>query len=306
MTCPTSILAAVAACLLAAPAHAQLPESRILTLELAQTIAERALAECSGRGYHVGIVVVDALNEPKVMLRPDGSPALTIDVARLKATTAMLYDNPSRPGPTAPLQPDPSKRVGIPATVVPGTMLNYGGLPIRAGTVTIGAIGLDGAPGGAAMAECAGAALARIPASAYARLPESRVLTLDVAQAIAEEAMAQCRAKDYHVSALVVDALGQPKAMLRDDGAAAITAEVVPLKARTAMLSERPSEPAPGGGPNTVSAPIIPGTFRGRGGIPIKVGTATIGAVAVSGAPGSVNDEACANGALAALAGRLK
>src|SRR5690349_10931169 len=121
------IVAGVAACMLATTTHAQLPASKVLTLELAQTIAEGALAECSGRGYHVGIIVVDAQNQPKVMLRPDGSPALTIEVAKLKATTSMLYNAPARPGPYAPLQPDPSKRFGIPPAIVPGTMLNYGG-----------------------------------------------------------------------------------------------------------------------------------------------------------------------------------
>jgi uncharacterized protein GlcG (DUF336 family) len=40
--------------------------------------------------------------------------------------------------------------------------------------------------------------------------------------------------------------------------------------------------------------------------VPIKVGTATIGAVAVSGAPGGDKDAACANAALAKVADRLK
>lgn len=37
----------------------------------------------------------------------------------------------------------------------------------------------------------AGAALAKIPASSHAQLPVSKILTLEVAQAIADEAVAQ-------------------------------------------------------------------------------------------------------------------
>lgn len=93
---------------------------------------------------------------------------------------------------------------------------------------------------------------------------------------------------------------------VRADGVAAISAEVVRLKTRTALLYEQPSGPEAGANPNSVSAAFIPGTFRGRGGIPIKVGEATIGAIAVSGAPGSANDEACARGALDKLADQLQ
>jgi uncharacterized protein GlcG (DUF336 family) len=300
------IVAGMAASMLATTAYAQLPDSKILTLDLARNIALETFAQCGARGYHVSVVVVDALNEPMVLVRDDAAPAVTSRVAILKATTAMLYNEPSRPGPEAPLQPEPGSRFGIPPTIVHGTMLNYGGLPIKAGEVTIGAVGLDGAPGGGAVIACAGAALAKVPANAYTKLPDSKVLTLDLARAIAEEAMAQCRAHNFHVGVLVVDAFDQPKALIRDDGAAAITVEVAKLKVRTALLYEQPTEPEQGSGPNSVSAPIIPGTFRGRGGVPIKVGQATIGAVAVSGSPGSANDEACATGALAKLADRLK
>lgn len=68
-------------------------------------------------------------------------------------------------------------------------------------------------------------ATAAFSMSAFAQLPQSRVLTLDVAQTIATEAMAKCRADGYKVTVLVVDALNAPKAMLRDDGASASTSD---------------------------------------------------------------------------------
>src|SRR5215831_17876552 len=88
------------------------------------------------------------------------------------------------------------------------------------------------------------AALAAGSGSALAQLPQSRVLTMDVAHTIAQEAMAKCRADGYKVTVLVVDGLNAPKAMLRDDGATASTAEVAKMKATATMLYNRPSGPA--------------------------------------------------------------
>lgn len=141
----------------------------------------------------------------------------------------------------------------------------------------------------------------------FAQLPPSKILTLAVAQEIAQEAMAKCRADGYHVTVLVVDALNAPKAMLRDDGATASTTEVAKMKATATMLYNRPSGPAQQPPPGQAAPPAtIPGTINAQGGVPIKVGDATIGAVAVSGAPGGDKDAACANAALAKLADKLR
>lgn len=149
--------------------------------------------------------------------------------------------------------------------------------------------------------------VALLAGSARAQLPNSKILTMDVAQAIAQEAMTKCRADGYHVTVLVVDGLNAPKAMLRDDGASASTTEVAKMKATATMLYNRPSGPARPLPPGTAAPPAtIPGTINAQGGVPIKVGEATIGAVAVSGAPGGDKDAACANAGLAKVAERLK
>lgn len=151
------------------------------------------------------------------------------------------------------------------------------------------------------------AATAVLSGNAFAQLPPSRVLTLDAAQTIAQEAMAKCRADGYKVTVLVVDALNAPKAMLRDDGASAATTEVAKMKATATMLYNRPSGPAQPLPPGTAAPPAtIAGTINAQGGVPIKVGEATIGAVAVSGAPGGDKDAACANAALQKVADKLK
>jgi uncharacterized protein GlcG (DUF336 family) len=50
-------------------------------------------------------------------------------------------------------------------------------------------------------------------------LPTQKVLTIDVAQAMAQAAMLQCRAEGYKVTVTVVDSANLMKALLRDDGA---------------------------------------------------------------------------------------
>jgi uncharacterized protein GlcG (DUF336 family) len=151
------------------------------------------------------------------------------------------------------------------------------------------------------------ATLAAVSTSGFAQLPTSRVLTLDVAETIAQEAMARCRADGYKVTVLVVDGLNAPKAMLRDDGATAATTEVARMKATATMLYNRPSGPATPPPAGTAAPPAtIPGTINAQGGVPIKVGDVTIGAVAVSGAPGGDKDAACANAGITKAVGKLK
>src|SRR5262245_6941641 len=63
---------------------AQLPQSRVLTLEMAQSIAQETMARCHADGYKVTVLVVDALNAPKVLMRDDGAAASTTEVAKMK------------------------------------------------------------------------------------------------------------------------------------------------------------------------------------------------------------------------------
>ncbi len=146
-----------------------------------------------------------------------------------------------------------------------------------------------------------------VSAAAFAQLPQSRVLTMDVAHTIAQEAMAKCRADGYKVTVLVVDGLNAPKAMLRDDGASASTTEVAKMKATATMLYNRPSGPAQPPPPGQAAPPAtIPGTINAQGGVLIKFGDVTIGAVAVSGAPCGDKDAACANAGIAKASAQLK
>jgi uncharacterized protein GlcG (DUF336 family) len=111
--------------------------SRVLTLDVAEIIARGALEKCRADGLKVTVVVVDGLNSPKVLIRDDGATAATTEAARMKATTAMLYDRPS--GPTNP----PPPGTPVPPAPIPGTFNAQGGVPIRVNQVTIGAVGVS-------------------------------------------------------------------------------------------------------------------------------------------------------------------
>jgi uncharacterized protein GlcG (DUF336 family) len=141
----------------------------------------------------------------------------------------------------------------------------------------------------------------------FAQLPTTKVLTMDVAEMIAQGAMAKCRAEGYKVTVLVVDSLNSPKTLIRDDGATAATTEVAKMKATATMLYNRPSGPPTPPPPGQAAPPLpIAGTINAQGGLPIKVGESTIGAVAVSGAPGGDKDAACASAGLAKAADKLR
>src|SRR5580698_841655 len=142
---------------------------------------------------------------------------------------------------------------------------------------------------------------------AFAQLPTQKMLTIDVAQAIAQESMAKCRADGYKVTVTVVDSGNVLKAFLRDDGAGNGTVEMGRMKANSVMAFGRPSGPPPNLPAGTPAPPpVLPGTVNAMGGVPIKVGDQLIGAVSVSGAPGGEKDAACANAALAKIADKLR
>jgi len=151
-------------------------------------------------------------------------------------------------------------------------------------------------------------AIATLPVTAAAQLPTQKVLTLDVAQTIAHEAMMACRARGQRVTVTVVDQANMLKAFLRDDGAMFATIDVGRQKTNTVMaFNGRPSGPPanlPPGAP--VPPPTLPGTTNAKGGLPIKAGDQLIGAVSVSGGGGGDGDVLCANAGLAKVADRLK
>src|SRR5882757_1970748 len=92
---------------------------KVLSLDLAQTIAQAAVVRC----------------------RADGAGLGTNDISRRKAYTAVIFERTSA-------EMGKNFAATTPPPTFDGTIFLAGGVPIKAGEEVIGAIGVSGAPGG--------------------------------------------------------------------------------------------------------------------------------------------------------------
>jgi uncharacterized protein GlcG (DUF336 family) len=132
-------------------------------------------------------------------------------------------------------------------------------------------------------------------------------LSLGMAKAIAEGAIAACKAKGFNTSAAVVDRAGQVMVILRDEQATAQTVEMARRKAYTALMfrtstlefQKRTTDPA------FAAQRDVADILALGGGVPIAVGTEIVGGVGSSGSSQDM-DDACARAGLAKVADLLK
>lgn len=115
------------------------------------------------------------------------------------------------------------------------------------------------------------------------------VLSLDDARAIALAAEQEARRNQWAVSIAVVDDGGHLLWLQRLDGAAPISAQIAPAKARTAALGRRETKVYEDminqGRYSFLSAPALEGMLEG--GVPVVVNGQCVGAVGVSGVKSS-------------------
>jgi glc operon protein GlcG len=127
-------------------------------------------------------------------------------------------------------------------------------------------------------------------------------LELNDLRAIAAAAEAEALKNSWAVAIAIVDDGGHLAWLQRLDGAAAISAEIAPAKARTAALGRRESkvyeDMINGGRTSFLSAPALSGMLEG--GVPIMVQGQCVGAVGVSGVK-SAEDAQIARAGIAAL-----
>ncbi len=131
-------------------------------------------------------------------------------------------------------------------------------------------------------------------APAGAQLIDRKDLSYAMAKTIAENALADCKARGYPVAVVVVDRGGDTVVALRADEAGPHTMENARRKAYTARtfrmtteefvkeMATRPVRREQTTLPNVIAIP---------GGVPIKVGNDVVGGVGLSGSPGV--DEPC-------------
>jgi uncharacterized protein GlcG (DUF336 family) len=139
-----AIIGFAAAAVVSSPAVAQgLVTQRNISLAMAQTIAQAALAQCESMGFKVSAVVVDRGGLPVVMLRGDGAGLHTPEGAERKAYTARTFGQPSADFVKRMTdRPDTVGSVHYSRVLALG-----GGLPIKAGNEVVGAVGISGSPG---------------------------------------------------------------------------------------------------------------------------------------------------------------
>jgi len=150
------------------------------------------------------------------------------------------------------------------------------------------------------------AALLASPASAQGVITEKNI-SLALAQAIANAALAKCDAIGYKISVTVVDRDGLPIIMMHEDGAGLSTNEGSDRKAYTAASFKQPSADFVkrlADRPDSVGSRHYTRILALAGGLPIKVGTEVIGAIGVSGTPGK--DDVCAQAGIDKVADQLK
>lgn len=140
----------------AAAAHAQAVRTeRTLSLELANQIASATVAACAAGGYAVTAAVVDRAGIVRALQRADNAGPHTVGAAQEKAFTSASARNT-----TLAMMEAAQKNPGAANLVhIPGFLLLGGGVPVKIGNETLGAIGVGGAPGGHLDEQCAVAAL---------------------------------------------------------------------------------------------------------------------------------------------------
>ena len=112
---------------------------RNLSLTMAKTIAEAALAACQEKGYHTAVAVVDRAGQVMVILRDEQGTAQLAEMARRKAYTARMFRLT-----TSDFQKRTTDPVYAAQRDLPDILALGGGAPIQVGNETIGGVGSAG------------------------------------------------------------------------------------------------------------------------------------------------------------------
>jgi uncharacterized protein GlcG (DUF336 family) len=110
-----------------------------LSLGMAKAIAEGTIAACKANGFNTSAAVVDRAGQVIVILRDEQATAQTVEMARRKAYTALMFR-------TSTLEFQ--KRTTDPAFAAQRDVADIlalgGGIPIAIGTEIIGGVGSSG------------------------------------------------------------------------------------------------------------------------------------------------------------------
>ena len=113
---------------------------RNVSLAMAKTIAEAALAECKSKGFSTSAAVVDRAGQVLVIMRDEQASAQTAEMARRKAYTARMFRTTTSEFQKRTAS-DPSL---APQRDVADILALGGGVPIQVGNDTFGGVGSSG------------------------------------------------------------------------------------------------------------------------------------------------------------------
>ncbi len=156
-------LAAFAVCAAIGSAQSVTAQESLVTYkslspEIALDLARATLEDCRKRGFQVAVAVVDRFGQTQVMIRDRFAGPHTPGTASGKGWTAISFrtNTSDLVGISQPGMPQAGLRD------LPGAVILGGGVRVEAGGVTVGAVGVSGAPGGDADETCAKAGIAAV------------------------------------------------------------------------------------------------------------------------------------------------
>jgi len=140
MSASRSVVAIAAVMLMPNPITAQgVVMQKNLSLGMAKAIAEGTIAACKAKGFNTSAAVVDRAGQVMVILRDEQATAQTVEMARRKAYTALMFR-------TSTLEFQ--KRTTDPAFAAQRDVADIlalgGGVPIAVGTEIVGGVGSSG------------------------------------------------------------------------------------------------------------------------------------------------------------------
>ncbi|HEX7761609.1 MAG TPA: heme-binding protein, partial [Caulobacteraceae bacterium] len=109
------------------------------SLALATKAAQAAIAACQSAGYRIGVAVIDAAGQARVLLNADGTDGSHGFVAMRKAEAALTFGMPS-----SEVNERAQRDASLLKRATPAMLLDGGAVPITVGGKVVGAIGASG------------------------------------------------------------------------------------------------------------------------------------------------------------------
>jgi uncharacterized protein GlcG (DUF336 family) len=130
----------IVAGVLSSPSSAQVISHRDVGVRMGLAIAVAALDQCEQDGNSVSVAVVDRAGRLRVFLQSDKANPHNIELARRKAYTARTFGRPSAEWAKRTAEmPELAGQRQLADVIALG-----GGVPIKVGNETIGAVGVSG------------------------------------------------------------------------------------------------------------------------------------------------------------------